>query len=101
MRELGCDVIMGNWDAAFLGDMPEPTDEVGKQLVEINQWWAGFLSDSDREFMRSFQPKLELELDSRPCRLLSRLAGVLRRLDLRHDARRGAAPDAGRLRPGC
>jgi putative phosphoesterase len=66
VRELGCDVIMGNWDAAFLGDMPEPQDEVGGKLVEINQWWAGFLSDSDREFMESFVPKIDFELDSFP-----------------------------------
>ncbi|MEK6275952.1 MAG: metallophosphoesterase family protein [Actinomycetota bacterium] len=65
IRELGCPVVMGNWDAAFLGDMPAPKDEVGKKLVEIGEWWAKFLSPADREFMQSFVPTFELELDGR------------------------------------
>src|SRR5437660_12843301 len=63
VRELGCPVVMGNWDAAFLGEMPEPKDEVGRMLVEIGEWWAGHLSPADREFMEGFEPRLELELD--------------------------------------
>lgn len=65
IRELGCPVVMGNWDAAFLGDMPEPKDEVGKKLVEIGEWWAKSLSSADRDFMQSFAPIYELELDGR------------------------------------
>jgi putative phosphoesterase len=63
IRDLGCPVVMGNWDAAFLGDMPVPRDEVGRKLVEIGEWWSKFLSPADREFMQSFVPTLELELD--------------------------------------
>jgi putative phosphoesterase len=63
IRELGCPVVMGNWDAAFLGDMPVPRDEVGRKLVEIGEWWSNFLSPADREFMQSFVPTLDLELD--------------------------------------
>jgi len=66
LRELGCPVVMGNWDAAFLGDMPEAHDEVGRKLVQINEWWAGFLSPADRKFMESFQPRLDLDLDGSP-----------------------------------
>ena len=65
IRELGCPVVMGNWDAAFLGDMPKPRDEVGRMLVEIGEWWAAFLTPEDRAFMASFQPRLALELDGR------------------------------------
>lgn len=65
IRELGCPVVMGNWDAAFLGDMPKPRDEVGRMLVEIGEWWAAFLTPEDREFMASFQPRIDLELDGR------------------------------------
>jgi putative phosphoesterase len=64
VRELGCPVIMGNWDAAFLDGMPTPKDEVGQKLVEISEWWAGFLSEADREFIRSFKPTLDLQLGS-------------------------------------
>jgi putative phosphoesterase len=63
VRELGCPVVMGNWDAAFLGEMPEPRDEVGERLVELSEWWASFLDESDRAFIVSFQPTIEVELD--------------------------------------
>jgi putative phosphoesterase len=64
VRELGCPVVMGNWDAAFLGDMPDPETEVAEMLVEIGNWWAAFLSPADREFMESFRPTVELSLGS-------------------------------------
>jgi predicted phosphodiesterase len=61
---LGCPVVMGNWDAAFLDGMPEVSDgdEVAQKLVEIGAWWAGALTEDDRGFMSSFVPGLELEL---------------------------------------
>ena len=66
VKELGCRVVMGNWDAAFLGSMPEPKDKIGERLVEIGEWWASYLSDADRDFMASFETELELELGSTP-----------------------------------
>ena len=63
VRELECLTVMGNWDACFLEGMPEAKDEVGQKLVDTGEWWAHFLSDEDREFMRSFAPTLELDLD--------------------------------------
>jgi putative phosphoesterase len=63
IRELGCPVVMGNWDAAFLEGMPETRDEVGRKLVEIGEWWVSFLSPDDAEFMRSFAPTVDLDLD--------------------------------------
>jgi predicted phosphodiesterase len=65
VRELGCPVVMGNWDAAFLDGMPaiERDDEVARMLVEIGAWWAGALTEDDRAFIAGFQPRLELELD--------------------------------------
>jgi predicted phosphodiesterase len=63
VRDLGCPVVMGNWDACMLGDMPEAHDEIGKKLVETAEWWASFLSDDDRDFIRTFQPTLEVPLD--------------------------------------
>ena len=63
VRELGCLTVMGNWDACFLEGMPEAKDEVGQKLVDTGEWWAQFLSDEDREFMRSFAPTLEIDLD--------------------------------------
>jgi len=66
VKELGCPVVMGNWDAAFISGMPRPRDEIGEMLVEIGKWWAGFLSPEDREFMESFEPTVELMLGSTP-----------------------------------
>jgi predicted phosphodiesterase len=64
VRELGCPVIMGNWDAAFLEGMPhvEDRDEVARKLVEIGAWWAGALTEEDRAFISGFLPRLEVEL---------------------------------------
>ena len=66
IRELGCPVVMGNWDAAFLGDMPKPKDKIGEQLVEIGEWWASYLSPADREFMAGFVPNMKLDVGSTP-----------------------------------
>jgi putative phosphoesterase len=66
IKELGCRVIMGNWDAAFLGAMPKPKDKIGERLVEIGEWWRSYLSDANREQMASFEPTLELQLGSTP-----------------------------------
>ena len=66
VKELGCRVVMGNWDAAFLGEMPESKDKIGERLVEIGEWWRSYLSDADREFMGSFEARLELDLGSTP-----------------------------------
>ena len=63
VKELGCRV---NWDAAFLGEMPESKDKIGERLVEIGEWWRSYLSDADREFMASFETLLELDLGSTP-----------------------------------
>lgn len=66
VRELGCPVVMGNWDAAFLGNMPTPKDKVGEMLVEIGEWWASSLSQEDRAFMESFVPTVDVELGRTP-----------------------------------
>ena len=65
VRELGCPVIMGNWDAAFIDGMPavQRDDEVARNLVEIGAWWAGALTEDDRSFIAAFRPWLELEVD--------------------------------------
>jgi putative phosphoesterase len=66
VRELGCPVVMGNWDAAFFGDMPRPRDKIGEQLVEIGERWRSYLSDADREYMASFAPVVRLEMGETP-----------------------------------
>jgi putative phosphoesterase len=63
VRELGCPVVMGNWDACFLHDMPPVRDELGRKLVETAEWWASFLSPADLEYIRTFTSTVELPLD--------------------------------------
>jgi predicted phosphodiesterase len=62
LRELGCPIVMGNWDAWFLDGIPPLGDEVGRRLVDIGNWWADALSDADRAFIRTFRRTVEVPL---------------------------------------
>ena len=59
VRELGCPVVMGNWDAYFLSGFPPAEDELQRKLVEMGRWWAGRLAERDLAYMRSFQHSVE------------------------------------------
>jgi putative phosphoesterase len=63
IRGLGCPVIMGNWDAWSVDGMPEPSTPVEEKLYAIGSYWAERLGDDDRDFIRTFVPRIELELD--------------------------------------
>jgi len=63
VRELGCPVIMGNWDSWSIDGFPRADDPIGMMLYEIGAWWARALTDEDRAFVRTFQPTLEVALD--------------------------------------
>jgi predicted phosphodiesterase len=62
VRELGCPVILGNWDSWSITGFPPADDPVGIMLYEIGAWWARQLSDDDRAFVETFVPTLELPL---------------------------------------
>jgi len=64
VRELGCPVVLGNWDAAFVGEpVPPPTSETAAVVNEIHAWWGEQLSDDDRAYIATFERQLELPLD--------------------------------------
>lgn len=63
VRELGCPVILGNWDEWFAQGIPPPANEVQSMLADIGNAWASRLTASDRRFLESLLPTLELELD--------------------------------------
>jgi predicted phosphodiesterase len=63
VRNLGCPVVMGNWDAYFLRGFPPAENELAQRLTEIAAWWAEKLSAEHREYMAGFAQGLELELD--------------------------------------
>jgi putative phosphoesterase len=62
VRDLGCPVIMGNWDAWSVDGMPKPSSPVEQNLYDIGAYWAARLHESDRDFIRSFVPTVEVEL---------------------------------------
>lgn len=66
VQELGCPVVMGNWDAWFIERLkpPPPQDEIAVILYEINAFWADQLTADDRAVLRGYVPQLELPLDS-------------------------------------
>jgi putative phosphoesterase len=59
VRELGCPVVLGNWDAYFVRGFPAQQNEIGRQLVEMGEWWAGHLSAEHREFIDTFVDELK------------------------------------------
>jgi len=63
LRELGCPMLMGNWDSWFLHGVPRLGGEVGPRLSEQGDWCVTRLDAADLEFIRGFQPALELQLD--------------------------------------
>ena len=62
VRDLGCPVALGNWDSYFLNGFPEQPNDVGRRLVEMGEWWAKQLSDSDREYIGTFVDSIERPL---------------------------------------
>ena len=62
IRALDCPVIMGNWDAWSVDGMPEPTTQVEEKLYAIGAYWAERLDDADRDSIRGFVPRVELEV---------------------------------------
>ncbi len=60
LRELNCPVVMGNTDDWYLQPIPEGDDE----LREIVQWGLQQFTDSDLDYLRSFQPVIEMTLDA-------------------------------------
>ncbi len=63
LQELGCPVVMGNWDSYFVSGFPEQQSDFSRKLVEMGEWWAGQLSPAHREYIQSFEESLERPLD--------------------------------------
>jgi putative phosphoesterase len=63
VRALECPVIMGNWDAWSVDGMPEASNPVEQLLYDIGGYWAERLGEDDRDFIRTFVPRMQLDLD--------------------------------------
>jgi putative phosphoesterase len=62
LAEVGCPVVLGNWDAWFLDGFPAPANELDHVLLEMGEWWARELSAEHRAYLRSFSRTHELSL---------------------------------------
>lgn len=59
VAELGCTVVMGNWDAYFLEGFPKTRTDLERKLVDIGEWWSRQLKPAHREYMKTFQRTVE------------------------------------------
>ena len=64
VRALGCPVVMCNTDEWLLAPPPaEPAaDDRARRIADLAAWGAGELSPADLDFLRGFQPTVELSL---------------------------------------
>jgi predicted phosphodiesterase len=62
IRSLGCPCIMGNHDAALLAPDRAADYQIASILFPNLAWCVGQLSAADFDFIRSFQPAIELPL---------------------------------------
>jgi predicted phosphodiesterase len=60
VRDIGCPVVVGNWDAWSIDGFPRADDPVGAMLYEIGAWWAKLLTADDHAFVRTFVPTLDI-----------------------------------------
>jgi predicted phosphodiesterase len=63
LRQLGCPCIMGNHDAFMLDPHLIHTYTEAQVVVEAVDWCRDRLTEDELEFIRGFQPGLEIELD--------------------------------------
>jgi putative phosphoesterase len=63
LQGLDCPVVMGNTDEWLLNPQPPlPGDEVDKRAAEAELWSARQLAAAHLDFLRTFQPEIELAL---------------------------------------
>lgn len=63
LRDLGCPVVMGNTDAWALDPQLHPFRNADTpKFNAIEQWGVAQLTDADRNFIRTFQPTVTVDL---------------------------------------
>lgn len=63
LQALAYPVVMGNTEDWLLNPEPWPAeDEDGRAVLEIELWGADQLTETERAFIRSFQPTVEVSL---------------------------------------
>lgn len=65
LREVSCPVVMGNADAWLLtGLETSPHEQVSEQQLAVRAWSLAQLSEEDKDFIRQFQPTIEIALEA-------------------------------------
>jgi putative phosphoesterase len=63
LKSLGWRTVLGNADA-FLLDVPEQSNEpLSERQLEVRDWTLERLDAPHQDFIRSFEPRIELDLD--------------------------------------
>ncbi|TML09859.1 MAG: metallophosphoesterase family protein [Actinobacteria bacterium] len=65
LREVGCPVVLGNWDTWMLEGVPELEVQAGPKLRDQGTWSAAQLEEPDKAFLRALPPRIELELEGK------------------------------------
>jgi putative phosphoesterase len=61
VRELGCPVVLGNWDAWLVDGVPPLPPPAGDKLGEQGEWWSAQLGEEERRFLQSLPPAVEVD----------------------------------------
>jgi putative phosphoesterase len=64
LRALGCSCVFGNSDE-FLLTLSFGSEEVTERVLEVGEWSRAQLGDDRLQFVKSFEPTIELDLDGR------------------------------------
>ncbi len=67
LRRLAAPTVLGNTDAYLLrprtlADLPDPPPPGWEEHLELEAWCAAQLGDADRDYLRTFAPRLEFGL---------------------------------------
>jgi predicted phosphodiesterase len=65
LRELGCPVVMGNWDAWVFEPMPSLDGDLGRVLADLRAWSNEQLSPEHRSYVLGFERSLKVALGRR------------------------------------
>jgi predicted phosphodiesterase len=63
LRKTNCPIVLGNADAWLLKGESDTAEPTSVEQREVRTWTLSKLSSSDLEFLRSYQPTVEIELD--------------------------------------
>jgi putative phosphoesterase len=64
LREAGFPIVLGNADAWLLNEESDSAEPTSDEQKEVRKWTLSKLSARDLEFLRTYQPTIEIELDN-------------------------------------